>query len=138
MRPARQRAGCVSAATESDPGHPAATVLDGTNWSFWLTTAERPPFPHEIAFDLGAEEPISGFIYEPRTDGPADGNVLAYEFYVAAGPRSVLAAGGSFNGRREAQPVVLDRPTRARSVTLRILDAVGGVTAMSGFKLFHP
>ena len=128
----------VSAATDSDPGHPAAAVLDGTNRSFWLTAAERPPFPHEITFDLGAEEPIAGFIYEPRTDGPADGNVLAYELYVAAGPRSVLAASGSFNSRRQAQPVILDRPVRARTVTLRILDAVGGVTAMSGFKLFHP
>ena len=128
----------VSAATDSDPGHPAAAVLDGTYWSFWLTAAERPPFPHEIAFDLGAEEPIAGFIYEPRTDGPADGNVLDYELHVATGSGSARAAAGSFNGRREAQPVVLDLPTRARIVTLRILDAVGGVTAMSGFKLFHP
>ena len=64
--------------------------------------------------------------------------MLAYEFHVAAGRRSVLAAGGSFSGRREVQPVVLDRPTRTRTVTLRILDAVGGVTAMSGFRLFHP
>ena len=128
----------VSAATDSDPSHPPAAVLDGTYWSFWLTAAERPPFPHEITFDLGVEESIAGFIYEPRTDGPADGNVLAYEIHVAGGSRSALAASGTFNGRREAQPVVLDHPTRARIVTLRILDAVGGVTAMSGFKLFHP
>ena len=64
--------------------------------------------------------------------------MLAYEFHVAAGPRSVLAASGSFNSRRQAQPVILDRPVRARTVTLRILNAVGGVTVMSGFKLFHP
>ena len=113
-------------------------VLDGTNRSFWLTAAERPPFPHEIAFDLGAEEEIAGFIYEPRTDGPVDGNVLAYEFHTSAGASSVMAASGSCNGRREAQPVILDRPTHARTVTLRILDAAGGITAMSGFKLFHP
>ena len=36
------------------------------------------------------------------------------------------------------QQVVLDRPARGLVVTLRILDAVGGVTAMSGFKLFRP
>ena len=113
----------VIAATDSDPSHPAPAVLDGTNWSFWLTAAERPRFPHEIAFDLGAEEEIAGFIYEPRTDGPLDGNVLAYELHVSAGPGSVMAASGSFNGRRQAQPVILDRPTRARTVTLRILDA---------------
>ena len=117
---------------------PPPAVLDGTNWSFWLTAAERPPFPHEIAFDLGAEEEIAGFIYEPRTDGPLDGNVLAYELHVSAGPGPVMAASGSFNGRRQAQPVILDRPTRARAVTLRILDAAAGITAMSGFKLFHP
>ena len=128
----------VIAATDSDPNHPAPAVLDGTNWSFWLTAAERPPFPHEIAFDLGAEEEIAGFIYEPRTDGPLDGNVLAYELHVSAGPGPVMAASGSFNGRRQAQPVILDRPTRARTVTLRILDAAAGITAMSGFKLFHP
>ena len=128
----------VVVATDSDPSHPPRAVLDGTNRSFWLTAAERPPFPHEIAFDLGAEEEIAGFIYEPRTDGPVDGNVLAYEFHTSAGASSVMAASGSCNGRREAQPVILDRPTHARTVTLRILDAAGGITAMSGFKLFHP
>ena len=128
----------VVVATDSDPSRPPRAELDGTNWSFWLTAAERPPFPHEIAFDLGAEEEIAGFIYEPRTDGPVDGNVLAYELHVSAGAGSVMAARGSLNGRREAQPVILDRPTRARTVTLRILDAAGGITAMSGFKLFHP
>ena len=128
----------VVVATDSDPSRPPPAVLEGTNWSFWLTAAERPPFPHEIAFDLGAEEEIAGFIYEPRTDGPVDGNVLAYELHVSAGAGSVMAASGSLNGRRAAQPVILDRPTRARTVTLRILDAAGGITAMSGFKLFHP
>ena len=64
--------------------------------------------------------------------------MLAYELHVSAGAGSVMAARGSLNGRREAQPVILDRPTRARTVTLRILDAAGGITAMSGFKLFHP
>ena len=38
----------VVAATDSDPRHPAAAVLDGTNWTFWLTAADRLPFPHEI------------------------------------------------------------------------------------------
>ena len=128
----------VIVATDSDPSHPAKAVLDGTNWSFWLTAAERPPFPHEIAFDLGGEEEIAGFIYEPRTDGPLDGNILAYELCISAGANSAVAASGSFSGRRKAQPVILDRPSRARIVTLRILDAVSGVTAMSGFKLFRP
>ena len=35
----------VAAATDSDPRHPAAAVLDGTNWTFWLTAPARPPFP---------------------------------------------------------------------------------------------
>ena len=128
----------VAASTDSDPRHPAAAVLDGTNWTFWLTAAARPPFPHEIVVDLGAEEEIAGFIYEPRTDGPLDGNILQYELSVSDGTHSAVAASGPFSGRREVQRVIFDRPARGLIVTLRILDAVGGVTAMSGFKLFRP
>ncbi len=127
----------VAAATASDPEHPPATVLDGTNWTFWLTAAERPPFPHEIAFDLGAEEEIAGFIYEPRTDGRLDGNVLRYELHVAGCAGSALAASGSFDGRCEPRHVILGRPACCRTVTLRILDAAGGITAMSRFRLFR-
>ena len=128
----------VVAATDSDPRHPAAAVLDGTNWTFWLTAAEHPPFPHEIVIELGGEEEIAGFIYEPRTDGPVDGNVMKYELCISDGTHSAVAASGTLSGRREVQQVVLDRPARGLVVTLRILDAVGGVTAMSGFKLFRP
>ena len=128
----------VVAATDSDPRHPAAAVLDGTNWTFWLTAADRPPFPHEIVIELGGEEEIAGFIYEPRTDGPLDGNVMKYELCISDGTHSAVAASGTLSGRREVQQVVLDRPARGLVVTLRILDAVGGVTAMSGFKLFRP
>ncbi len=132
----------VAAATDSDPRHPAAAVLDGTNWTFWLTAPARPPFPHEpfpheIVVDLGGEEEIAGFIYEPRTDGPLDGNILQYELCISDGTHSAVAASGTFSGRREVQRVILDRPARGLVVTLRILDAVGGVTAMSGFKLFR-
>ena len=128
----------VAASTDSDPRHPAAAVLDGTNWTFWLTAADRLPFPHEIVVDLGGEEEIAGFIYEPRTDGPVDGNVMKYELCISDGTHSAVAASGTFSGRREVQQVVLDRPARGLVVTLRILDAVGGVTAMSEFKLFRP
>ena len=132
----------VAAATDSDPRHPAAAVLDGTNWTFWLTAPARAPFPHEpfpheIAVDLGGEEEIAGFIYEPRTDGPLDGNILQYELCISDGTHSAVAASRTFSGRREVQRVILDRPARGLIVTLRILDAVGGVTAMSGFKLFR-
>ena len=49
-----------------------------------------------------------------------------------------MAARGSFTGRREPQHLILERPARGRTVTLRVLDAVGGITAVSGFKLFRP
>ena len=128
----------VAASTDSDPRRPAAAVLDGTNWTFWLTAAARPPFPHEIVVDLAGEEEIAGFIYEPRTDGPLDGNILQYELCISDGTHSAVAASGPFSGRRVVQRVIFDRPARGLIVTLRILNAVGGVTAMSGFKLFRP
>ncbi len=128
----------VTASTGCHPDHPAATVLDGTNWTFWLTSAEHPPVPHEISFALEGEEEIAGFVYEPRTDGPLDGNLLLCELRVAGGAGPAVAARGSFTGRREPQHLFLERPARGRTVTLRILDAVGGITAMSGFKLFRP
>ena len=35
----------VVVATDSDPSRPPRAELDGTNWSFWLTAAERPAVP---------------------------------------------------------------------------------------------
>ena len=124
-------------ATAAQQHHPATGALQATNRAFWLTASPPPPFPHEFVCDLGAEEEIAGFIYEPRADGVLDGNILEYELLVSGGDGPATAARGSFSGRREVQYAIFEHAASGRIVTLRILDAVGGVSAISRFKPFR-
>lgn len=127
----------VVRATAADPDHPAAAALAATARAFWLSASPPPPFPHEFVCDLGAVEEVAGFICEPRADGVLDGTILEYELLVSGGGAPATAARGSFSGRREVQYAILERPVSGRVVTLRILNAVGGVSAMSRFKPFR-
>lgn len=55
-----------------------SAAFDGNPASMW--TSEPGAGPHTIIIDMGAEVPVSGFIYTPRTDGKSDGTVFKYRF----------------------------------------------------------
>ncbi|WP_224275042.1 discoidin domain-containing protein [Streptomyces sp. LS1784] len=67
---------------------PASNVLDGSMATFWHTqwtgSSPAPACPHEIQLDMKASHTVSGFSYLPRQDGPQNGWVGKYEFYVSA------------------------------------------------------
>ncbi|KOG19746.1 MULTISPECIES: discoidin domain-containing protein [Streptomyces] len=66
----------------------ATNVLDGNMSTFWHTawsdTDPDPACPHEIQLDMKSSRTVSGFTYLPRQDGPKNGWVGGYEFYVSA------------------------------------------------------
>lgn len=79
-------------------------------------------------------------VYEayPANLVTSEGNILEYELYLSAGDSNEVVSKGSFSGNREKQYIIFERPSNGQIVTLKILNAVGNVTSMSGFKLVHP
>ena len=117
---------------------PLKEVLDGSNWKVWSSNWNpKPPFPHDLIIDLKKEETLRGFVYEPRADDVTVGNILSYELLVSDGTNESLTAKGTFSGKREQQFVVFPEAIKGRFVTLRVLDAVGGVTSGSEVRLFR-
>ena len=56
---------------------------------------------------------------------------------VSGGNAPATAARGSFSGRSEVQYAIFDQAVSARMLTLRILAAVGGISAIFRFKPFR-
>jgi hypothetical protein len=77
-----------SAETEFVGGAPAAKAIDGDPVSMWHTPwsveANRPPHPHFLQVDMGAAHEVGGFVYLPRQDMSADGQIAEYRFYVSS------------------------------------------------------
>jgi hypothetical protein len=63
-------------------------TLDCDPTTFWhsrwdVKREERPPLPHHIIFDLGAERKVVGIRYLPRQDGNVNGTIGRYEVYMS-------------------------------------------------------
>lgn len=124
--------------TPAEVPTPMKEVLDGSNWRAWGSDRTRkPPFPHDLVIDLKNVETLRGFVYEPRADDSTIGNILAYELLVSDGTNESVAAKGKFSGEREQQFVIFPEPAEGRLVTLRVLDAIDGVTTGSEVRLFR-
>jgi large repetitive protein len=77
----------ISADSEElvDESAPASAAIDGNVGTFWHTAYDGEagdPLPHELIIDLGAAQPITGFSYQPRQDGP-NGRIADWEIYLS-------------------------------------------------------
>ncbi len=105
---------------------PALLALDGNPNTFWHTEygSSNPSHPHELQLDLGAEYPLTGFLYTPRQSG-TNGRIANYEFYVSTDGvnwGSVLASGTWANDADQKEIAIAK--TAARYVRLRALSEV--------------
>lgn len=66
-----------------NPSEPAANIIDGDPETFWHDNwpdGNRPPYPHTIIIDLGANFEMEGFSYAPRPGG-GNGTIKGYQVY---------------------------------------------------------
>jgi beta-galactosidase len=70
----------------AEDGH-AENAFDGDRSSIWHTQwgSAKPPHPHALVIDLGAETRLGGFRYLPRTGG-SPGKIKDFRFYVRREP----------------------------------------------------
>ena len=61
----------------------AENAMDGQTADFWHTewSATQPDHPHQLVFDLGKSQSISGFRYVPRQSQGA-GRIKDYRIFV--------------------------------------------------------
>lgn len=94
-----------------------SAAFDGAPASMWISGSA--PGSHDIVIDMGADVPVSGFIYTPRTDGKSDGTVFKYRFDLSADGEKWDKANlsGEFSNvinNPIEQRVFLDKPVKAR------------------------
>jgi alpha-L-fucosidase len=120
----------VSATSE---GAPAANTIDNDSATLWHThtTAGRQPPPQEIVVDMGRELELTGFLYLPRQDGNAIGNVDRYAFHVSADGKTwgEAVATGEFPNivnSPDQQRVIFGKPVNGRFFKFVALHAAVG------------
>lgn len=120
----------VSATSE---GAPAANAIDENPATLWHThtAAGRQPPPQEIVVDMGRELELTGFLYLPRQDGNAIGNVDRYTFHLSADGKTwgeAVATGGFSNiiNSPDPQKVMFAKPVNGRYFKLVALHAAVG------------
>ncbi|MBI5834303.1 MAG: discoidin domain-containing protein [Armatimonadetes bacterium] len=131
----------VSASSEGTPGSQA---IDGDPATFWHThtAAGRQAPPQSLVIDLGAEQALGGFLYLPRQDGCAVGNVSAYQIDLSLdGQTWDSVARGEF-GNIEANPVqqkvLFAKPARARYLRFTATAAVDGCANVAELGVLGP
>lgn len=73
--------------TEAENGR-ASNAFDDSASTLWHTayTNDKPPPPHELQLDLGAQYELTGLRYMPRQDSVDHGTVADYALYVSQDP----------------------------------------------------
>lgn len=94
-----------------------SAVFDSNSASMWVSDSGSGQ--HTIVVDMGAEVPVAGFIYTPRTDGKSDGTVFKYRFDLSSDGNNWNCANlsGEFSNvvnNPIEQRVFLSKPTTAR------------------------
>jgi arylsulfatase A len=106
----------VSVSSEHGP-RPRKNALDG-NPATHYHSAYAPkviPYPHTFEIDLGKEQQVHGFQYQPRQASPQNGRIKDYEFFVSRDGKDwgKSVASGSFPDNADEQQVKFDaRPAR--------------------------
>jgi hypothetical protein len=104
-----------SAETEFVGGAPADKAIDGDPVSMWHTPwsveTNRPPHPHFLQVDMGTPQEVGGFVYLPRQDMSADGQIAEYRFYVSSDgvDWGEPVASGTFGAATTPHEVLIER-----------------------------
>jgi len=123
MRPASpmEALGAAATADSTQPGYPAANVLDRDPETIWHTAwgETAPGYPHYLTIDLGRPLEILGLDYLPRRD-MTNGRIADFEIYVSLDGEDwgEPAARGKWPNSAKWNRVVLKRPQQARYVKL--------------------
>lgn len=111
---------------------PGAYAFDGNPATFWHTkwrSGSLPTLPHEIQLNLGSVQPVCGFQYLPRQDGPAIGNIGNYEFYVSVDGTNwgTPVATGTFANTQAAKQITFTSKS-GQFVRLKALSEANGTS----------
>jgi len=108
-------------------GFEAKLAIDNDPTTMWASAwiASNPPFPHEIAINLGNQYLLWGIGYLARQDGLPNGNVQRFEIYSSNdGSTWTLLSTGAFTNTMALQTNTFPVPTYGRFLKLRALDSV--------------
>lgn len=107
----------------------AVRAFDGNPSTMWHTqwAGGSPPAPHDLQINLGGSYSVTGFRYQPRTDGNENGRIAGYQFYVSSDGVSwgTAVATGTFPDSGSEQQVTFTAKT-GRYVRLRAMSEVNG------------
>jgi alpha-L-fucosidase len=122
----------VSFSAEGEGTGLASHAIDGKPTTFWHThtAAGRQPPPQSLTVDMGKEQELTGFLYLPRQDNCAVGNVTHYAFAISVGGQAwtEVAQGefGNIAANPVQQKVKLDKPVTARYFKFTASGALDG------------
>lgn len=112
-------------------GSPSINAIDGKADTFWHThtTAGKKDAPQDVVVDMGKVYELTGFLYTPRQDGCAVGNVDKYEFRVSADGTAWgdPVATGEFSNivnSPDQQKVMFTKPAKGRYFKFTALHAI--------------